>query len=299
MTAPRQPAAGGADRVIVRAHLADTGVLSQVIADAFRDLAPCQWLIGDPDARRAILPGYFRMLVEHALADGTVYTTAGRTAAALWVSAGLDGAGQPGGYGERLAEVTGRWAERFAVFEQELEAHHMTGVAHHHLAILAVRPDLQGQGIGTALLDAHHAILDYGGSPAYLEASDERTRGLYLRHGYTDYGSPIQLPGGPPMYPMLRPARYGEHGHATTRLDRDVAMAAEDPDPARHGVFDVDEDRALEALRLAWGDGYDIGHEHGRWVATSRSGRQTTLDSDTPDELNRAIRADWQSQGAP
>ena len=66
----------------------------------------------------------------------------------------------------------------------------------------------------------------------------------------------------------------------------------------RHGVFDVDEDAALEALRLAWGDAYDIGHEHGRWVGTSRGGQQRTLDGDTPDDLNRAIRADWAREAA-
>ena len=38
----------------------------------------------------------------------------------------------------------------------------------------------------------------------------------------------------------------------------------------QRGVFDVDEDRALEALRLAWGDSYDIRSEGGQWVATSR-----------------------------
>jgi hypothetical protein len=60
----------------------------------------------------------------------------------------------------------------------------------------------------------------------------------------------------------------------------------------RRGVFEVDEDRALEALRLAWGDAYDIGLECGRWVATGRDGGHT-VDGETPDALNRAIRADW------
>jgi hypothetical protein len=41
----------------------------------------------------------------------------------------------------------------------------------------------------------------------------------------------------------------------------------------RRGVFDVDEDRALDALRMSWGDVYDIGHEHGQWVASRRDGR--------------------------
>ena len=72
-------------------------MLSQVIADAFFDLAPCRWLIDDLAARREIFPGFFRMYVEHAMADGLVYTTAGRTAAALWIPTGRRGRGSPTG----------------------------------------------------------------------------------------------------------------------------------------------------------------------------------------------------------
>jgi hypothetical protein len=60
----------------------------------------------------------------------------------------------------------------------------------------------------------------------------------------------------------------------------------------RRGVFDVDEDRALAAPRLAWGDAYDIGFERQKWIATRRDGG-CTVDGDTPDAVNRAIRADW------
>ena len=56
MTARHQPAASGAGCATVRAHDADISVLSQVIADAFLNLAPCQWLIDDLAVRREILP---------------------------------------------------------------------------------------------------------------------------------------------------------------------------------------------------------------------------------------------------
>jgi GNAT superfamily N-acetyltransferase len=203
MTAHRQPA-GAARHQIVRAVEADTEVLSQVIAEAFFPLTPCQWLIPDQAARRAIFPGYFRMYVEHAMADGLVHTTLGRDAAALWIPLGPQLPAPPSGYGEHLAQITGPWVQRFTVFDAELDAHHLTGLAHHHLAIVAVRPDRQGQGIGTAMLNAHHAVLDHKGIVAYLEASDELTRVIYLGHGYTDHGTPIQLPDGPHMYPMVR-----------------------------------------------------------------------------------------------
>jgi GNAT superfamily N-acetyltransferase len=221
MTAHPRP--GAAARGIIPASDADIEVLSQVIADAFFPLAPCQWLIPDRAARRDNFPGYFRMYVEHAMADGLVHTTPDRDAAALWIPLGPQLPSPPDGYDEHLAEITGPWVERFAVFDAELDAHHLTGAEHHHLAIIAVRPDRQGQGTGTALLNAHHTVLDEQGTAAYLEASDERTRGIYLRHGYMDCGTPIELPArsfvhgddggpgqpadGPRMYPMVRRAK--------------------------------------------------------------------------------------------
>ena len=114
-------------------------------------------------------------------------------------------ASPPDGYDARLAAATGRVGQRFAAFDAALDRHHPAGIAHHHLAILAVRPDRQGQGTGSVLLGAHHAILDDAGIPAYLEAADRRTRHLYLRHGYVSTGAPIQLPDdGPLMWPMWR-----------------------------------------------------------------------------------------------
>ena len=72
-------------------------------------------------------------------------------------------------------------------------------------------------------------------------------------------------------------------------------MAAGQPGSSQpRGVFEVDEDRALEALRLAWADAYDVGFEGGTWTATSRDAEARTFTGDTPDALNRAIRADWQ-----
>lgn len=205
MTGSGQPAFPYAGPAVVRAEERDLEVLSQVTADAFHDLAVSQWLIPDGEARRAIFPGYFQILIQHALDIGLVYTTEQRTAAALWLPA--TGPASPGGYAGQLADTTGPYLNRFLAFDEELTRHHPAGLLHHHLAILAVRPDRQGQGIGTSLLDAHHAILDAKGIAAYLEASDQRNHGLYQGHGYTDHGQLIELPGGPVMHPMMREPR--------------------------------------------------------------------------------------------
>ena len=209
MTAPRNLAAGGTDPAVVLADDTSLDVLSQVIASAFADLAVSRWLIPDPAARREIFPRYFQLSVEHALADGLVCTPPARDAVALWLPAGQEPAPPPEGYDKRLAAVTGPWIDRFRTFDHALEVRHPVGFAHHHLALLAVRPDRQGHGIGTALLRAHHAALDRDGIPAYLEASDLRTRRLYRAHGYADCSGPLAFPGAV-MYPMVRPPRAGQ-----------------------------------------------------------------------------------------
>ena len=202
----RDRQAGSERHQIVRAGEADIGVLAQVIADAFFSLDVCRWLISDGPARRAAFPGYFRLYVEHAIADGLVQTTPDRDAAALWIP-GDGPTAPPEEYAGLLAAITGPYLGRFLAFDEQLDRHHPSGAFHEHLAILAVRPDRQGRGIGTTLLGARHAELEDQGIPAYLEASDERTRRLYLAHGYADRGSPIALADDVRMYPMWREPR--------------------------------------------------------------------------------------------
>ena len=193
----------------VTAGPADAEALSQVIAVAFHDLAPSRWLIADPGERARIFPGFFRILVDWALADGTVTTTPDRDAAALWIPAGDQPPSPPADYPDRVAAVAGPWASRFEAFDATLEEHHPAGSPHEWLAIMGVRPGRQGRGVGSALLSARHRDLDREGRPAYLEAASPLARDLYLRHGYAlRPGAPFRLPGGgPPMWPMLREAR--------------------------------------------------------------------------------------------
>jgi GNAT superfamily N-acetyltransferase len=209
MTTPANPAKY-ADHRVEPAEPGDVDTLSQLIAEAFFDLAVSQWLIPDPEARRAIFPGYFRILIDHAFAEGFVLTTPARDGTALWICIGSDEPTErPRGYRDQLAAVTGPHLARFQALDEALERHHPTGVPHEHLAILAVRPDRQRLGIGTALLNARHTVLDLDWRPAFLEASDPAKRDIYRSHGYADLGEPIQLPDGPQMYPMIRFPRYG------------------------------------------------------------------------------------------
>jgi hypothetical protein len=128
------PRPADAASAVVIADGTSAGVLSQVIADAFADLAVSRWLIPGPADRRRIFPRYFRLSVEHALADGIVCTTPGQDAVALWLPASEEPAPPPDGYDERLAALTGRWTCRFRTFDQALEVRHPTGFAHRRVA---------------------------------------------------------------------------------------------------------------------------------------------------------------------
>ena len=75
----------------------------------------------------------------------------------------------------------------------------------------------------------------------------------------------------------------------------DGVMAARQARDQRRGVFEVDEDRAVAALELAWADGgyHGFSADGGLWSAISSAG--DVLTGDTPDALTRKIRAHWQT----
>jgi ribosomal protein S18 acetylase RimI-like enzyme len=195
-----------ADGEVVRAGRDDAEAVSSLIAEAFCSLDATAWLVPEPDQRQRVLAANFRIFVEHALDHGEVQLTADRSAVAVWFPMDAGPLPPPADYERRLAEAVGPWTERFQVLDGLFEANH-PAEPHHHLAFLAVRPDRQGRGLGSALLRHHHARLDGAGTAAYLEASSERSRDLYLRHGYEPHGEPFRLPDGTPFWPMWRTAR--------------------------------------------------------------------------------------------
>ncbi len=70
--------------------------------------------------------------------------------------------------------------------------------------MIGVAPGRQGEGLGTALMSAALDDCDREALPAYLEASNPRSRGLYERLGFTLTGTPLDLPDGHRMWPMWR-----------------------------------------------------------------------------------------------
>jgi predicted N-acetyltransferase YhbS len=183
------------------ATTADAAQVAELIATAFAQLKVVNYLVPDRRERHRILTANFQIFVDHAIEHGDVHLVDDGHAAAVWFprTAPLPA---PRDYDSRLAECTGEWVERFRVLDALFEQHH-PAEPHHYLAFLAVHPDHQDQGLGSALLRHHHGRL--GGVPAYLEASSTGSRDLYTRHGY-QVRERFALPDGTLFWPMWRPA---------------------------------------------------------------------------------------------
>lgn len=181
----------------------DLPELSQALAAAFFDDPVLSWCYRDPGRRSEILPRFFAAIAEATLAAGGIYTTADVVAGAIWIPPGA------GGDDERLAatlgEVSGEHAQRLFQLLELIDAVHPTK-SHHYLFVLGTRPEWQSRGIGSALMAPVLETCDRDGIPAYLEASSERNKALYLRHRF-EVTQELRLPEGPPIWCMWREPR--------------------------------------------------------------------------------------------
>ena len=189
---------------IVRADETDAGAIITILSTGFQNDPVSRWLFPDDDARERLHPEFFGLFVKMALEDGEIYTTEDRTGTALWFPVTAHHEDQPG-LGELYQPILGAdYAKRIADFDERSTANHPDHEDHFYLPFIAVRPQLSGQGIGTALLRDRLAALDSQGLPTYLEASNRDSARLYERLGYKRLDRTTDMPGGPSLYPMWR-----------------------------------------------------------------------------------------------
>jgi GNAT superfamily N-acetyltransferase len=190
---------------IIDAPPGEDQTLAAVIGDAFSHLDVSRYLIPDQRVRATVLARHLGQNVELARGIGRLLTDTERRCAAVWLAVPESGLPDVVGYEQRRADACGQHTDRFTEFEDRMHKHHPVGRRHWYLALMAVRPQLQGHGLGTALLHHQLAYLDQTAQPAYLEAADRRSRQLYLRHGFTDVGQPFACgDDGPWLFPMWR-----------------------------------------------------------------------------------------------
>lgn len=157
------------------------------------------WLFPENDVRASLLRYVMAGLVAQGLAGDRVLVDGSGNAASAWILRPVVGRDHDQGIPE---EPFAPYAERLDLLREEVDAR-TPATPHLYLSVVATLPTARGRGLGGAMLA--HRLAD-ARLPAYLEASTEQSRALYLRHGFEDTAGAIRLPGGPTLYPMLRPA---------------------------------------------------------------------------------------------
>jgi ribosomal protein S18 acetylase RimI-like enzyme len=77
---------------------------------------------------------------------------------------------------------------------------------HCYVRDVGVLPDMQGRGLGSALMRPTLERCDRESLPAYLEASSERSAALYERLGF-QLMRELRVGDSPPLRLMVRPPR--------------------------------------------------------------------------------------------
>jgi ribosomal protein S18 acetylase RimI-like enzyme len=197
--------------------LDDVKEVAESLAAAFDDDPVWEFLVPAPSTRKARMATIFRTMIRlQHLPHSTSYTDLERLSGALWDPPGhwrmtpsQQMRGTPGfirGFGANLVTSLRTLSA--------IERAHPKG-PHYYLAILGTRPEQQGKGIGSELLQPVLRKCDTDGTGAYLESSKESNIAFYSRHGFTVTGE-IRLPKGPKVWPMWRYPRPPEPNPQTS-----------------------------------------------------------------------------------
>lgn len=187
----------------------DMAAIGGALARAFHDDPAMIWLFGEREEPRLHkLERFMRSEARrHHRTGGLVLTADGRPGAALWDPPGKWRTTWPDiarsapmmlrAIGPRLP----RALRGLGVMEK---AH--PHEPHWYLAILGTDPPQQGKGVGAAVMAPVLARCDGEGFGAYLESSKPENVPYYERFGFRVTGQ-IDLPDGPPLWPMWRDPR--------------------------------------------------------------------------------------------
>lgn len=193
--------------VIREAGQQDRELVVRLLDEAFHDDPVSCWVFPDAEHRRAAHPRLMAAFTDIVLEQGRIDITEDGTACALWLFVPADGDPDQDHDDDgpaRLREAVDPENERVELIARLTAAVHPAGRAHEYLWMIGVVPERQGEGLGTALIASVLDRCDREGLPAYLEASNARSRTLYERLGHELVDRPLELPDGPRMWPMWR-----------------------------------------------------------------------------------------------
>jgi ribosomal protein S18 acetylase RimI-like enzyme len=191
--------------LVRKAAPGDETAIDQVLIRAFADDPLVNWIVKSDAHRQERVRILIMAAHRLASAHGEVYVTPELTGAALWFPP-QDSPTLLENFKLMLGMARSAPVSHLpTVFKGmvDLKAQH-PAYPHFFLYMLAVDPDHQGRGIGTALIQPVLTRCDQEGFPAYVENSKERNLTFYERNGFRVIEEFIPPKNGPVLWLMLR-----------------------------------------------------------------------------------------------
>ena len=192
--------------VVRLATVVDHEQMSAVLASAFAADPVFRYMLPpDMSRREQRLRRFFIDELTRSQLAGGAWTTTRGDGAAIWYPPGR---WKPSTWQmlQSLPAAVRVFGRQLALASQALtvmQKHH-PAADHWYLYYLATAPGRQGAGVGSAMMLPVLRDCDEQGVAAYLEATTERNRDLYLRYGFVP-SQPLELPrNGPTVFPMWR-----------------------------------------------------------------------------------------------
>lgn len=195
-----------------RAELKDADAVSRTLARSFSTDPVVDWFVRADSRRERALKTWFDFaVVKLGLPGRETWMSDDARAVALWIpppqkEMQLSFVDEIAAIPTFLSVVSLARLGRMQRLRAAFDANHPKA-PHWYLFFLAVDPDCQGQGLGSAILKSTLAQIDAKGEDAYLEASSEKNVPLYLRHGFEIISEFKPQDDGPKLWGMWRKAR--------------------------------------------------------------------------------------------
>ena len=172
------------------------------------------WVFPDPATRPAALQRFMRVPLEYGLRYGRVTTSHEAKAASVWLPPGpgmtIPRMIRSGMLGVPFRTGLGPFV-KFMTANETMDKIHKARVPepHWYLVVVGVDPELQGQGVGSAIVREGLAPADQESKPCYLETSEHSNLAFYERLGFVVLKEATLGKGGPKAWAMRRDPRHG------------------------------------------------------------------------------------------
>ena len=182
----------------------DHGPALDTLVSAFTEDPVMRWLYPALADYQADFPKLVVAFGGAAFDAQTAWRVGDFAAVALWMPPGVEAAEEPIIDVFTSTVAPSQHHDLFAVLDQMGAAHPAT--THWYLPWFGVDASLQGQGLGSELMQFCLEIVDNAKLPAYLETPNPRNIPFYERHGFAVTGT-AQAGACPPVSFMWRDGR--------------------------------------------------------------------------------------------